>query len=145
VSRIWFLLPRWQVAVGICGRSLPVCARWSNLLLFSPGSSCIALPLQLWLVSSSPSKVVQLSFEYSLQSKNSNTVIHHALHFGQVACHPIPLSAFVPHPIYGRLACHLTPVLGASLLLLWLRVWLSCPTLTLQSWFSTIPYPHCQW
>jgi hypothetical protein len=50
VSSIGFLLSTGQVAIGTCGSSLPVCARWSNLLLFSLGGSCIALQLHLWLV-----------------------------------------------------------------------------------------------
>jgi hypothetical protein len=47
MSNIWFLLSTVQFAIGTCGSSLCVCARWSYLLLFSPGGSCIALPLKL--------------------------------------------------------------------------------------------------
>jgi hypothetical protein len=65
VSSILFLLSTVQVVVGACGSSLPVCERWSDLLLFSPGGSWIALQLQLWLVSSSPSKVGQFSFVHT--------------------------------------------------------------------------------
>jgi hypothetical protein len=57
VSSIWFLLSTWLVVIGGGGElSLPVHAGWSELL-FSPHSSCIALQLQLYLVSLSPSKV----------------------------------------------------------------------------------------
>jgi hypothetical protein len=89
VSSIWFLLSTGQVAIRTCGCSLPVCVRWSNLL-FSPACSCVALPLQLCLVSSSPSKVGQLSFEYHPQSHETSSVIHHAPCFGRLACHPTP-------------------------------------------------------
>jgi hypothetical protein len=54
---IYFLLSTGEVAIGTWGNSVPVCAKWSDLL-FLPGSICISLPLQLCLVSSSSSKVV---------------------------------------------------------------------------------------
>jgi hypothetical protein len=77
VSSIWFLLSTGQVAIGTYGSSLPVCARWFNLLLFSPGSSYVALLLQLWLVNSSPSKVGQFSFVHHPQSHEANSAICH--------------------------------------------------------------------
>jgi hypothetical protein len=46
VSSTWFLLPTRQVVIGTCSSSLPVCARWSDLLLFLPGGSCIPRQLQ---------------------------------------------------------------------------------------------------
>jgi hypothetical protein len=38
VSSIWFLLSTEQVTLGTYDSSLPVCAKWSDLL-FLPGSS----------------------------------------------------------------------------------------------------------
>jgi hypothetical protein len=61
VSSISFFLSAGQVATGAWGSSLPVHARWSQIF-FSPGGSCIALQLQVCLVSSSPSKVGQFRF-----------------------------------------------------------------------------------
>jgi hypothetical protein len=57
VSSIWFLLSTEQVATGTWGNSLSL-YKGPDLFLFSPGSSCIALQLQLWLVSSSPSNSI---------------------------------------------------------------------------------------
>jgi hypothetical protein len=62
INSSWFLLSTVQVAIVTWSNSLPVHARWSDLLLFSPGGSYIVLQLQLWLVSSSPSKVGQSIF-----------------------------------------------------------------------------------
>jgi hypothetical protein len=76
MSNIWFLLSAGLVAIVTWGNSLPVHARWSDLL-FSPGSSWIALQVQLLLVSSSPTKMMQFSFEYSPQSSGTSSVIHH--------------------------------------------------------------------
>jgi hypothetical protein len=44
-------------------------------LLFPPGSNCIALQLQFWLVNHCPSKVGQFSFEYSCQSHKTSSAI----------------------------------------------------------------------
>jgi hypothetical protein len=57
------------VAIVRWGKSAS--AWWVVELLFSLSGSCIALQLQLCLVSSSPSKVRQLSFECCPQSQNS--------------------------------------------------------------------------
>jgi hypothetical protein len=61
---------------------VPVCVKWFNPLLFLPGGSCIALPLQLCLVSSSPSKVGQFSFEYCPQSHWTSSGIYHGPNVG---------------------------------------------------------------
>jgi hypothetical protein len=94
--------------------SLPVHAGWSELLLFSPGGSCIALQLQLCLVSSSPSQVGQFSFEHSPLSHEISSRIHYLPCFGKVA--PLSLSTFVLllTSVFssGRLACH--PTLPSS-------------------------------
>jgi hypothetical protein len=97
VSSIWFLLSTGQVVIRTWGKSLPVCVRWFNLL-FSPGSSCVALQLQHCLVSSSPSKVGQFHFEYCPLSHETSSVIHQGPALGDWLVSPPPLSAFVPHP-----------------------------------------------
>jgi hypothetical protein len=110
-----------QVAVGTCGIPLPICTKWSDLLLFLPGCSCIALLLQFCLVSSSLSKVEQFNFEYHLQSQETTLAICHASALGGWLVTPHLLSAFVPHPAFacwvfsssGRLACLPTPALSA--------------------------------
>jgi hypothetical protein len=88
-----------------------VTTRWSELFL--PGSSWVALQLQLCLVSSSHSKVGQLSFECCplfLRSAPGST-IYPALGGWPVA--PSPFSVFVfflnllgASGSFGRLACH---------------------------------------
>jgi hypothetical protein len=77
--------------------SLPVRAGWSELL-FSPGGNCIALQVQLCLVSSSPSKVGQFSFEHCLLSLEISSGIHHLPCFGRLACHPTPTLSFYTSP-----------------------------------------------
>jgi hypothetical protein len=47
-----------------------------------PGGSCIALHLQLCLVSSSPSMLGQFSFEYNPLSHETNSGIHHCSALG---------------------------------------------------------------
>jgi hypothetical protein len=78
---------------------LPASAGWSKLL-FSSGSSCIALQLQLCLVSSSLSKVEQFSFECCTLSQRSA--------MGSTTCPALggwpvtlpPLLAFVDWPLF---------------------------------------------
>jgi hypothetical protein len=93
VSSIWFLLSIVQVAIWAWGNSLPVCVRFSELLLllFSPGGGCVVLQLRLCLVSSSLSKVREFSFEYCPQSHETNSGIHHQL-FWEVNLSPHPCS-----------------------------------------------------
>jgi hypothetical protein len=80
---------------------------------FTSGS-CIALQLQLWLASSSSSKVGQVSFEYSPQSLETSSW----LCFGWLTCHPTPaLSLYyfihwefgsLPHPPFSEQIQHST-------------------------------------
>jgi hypothetical protein len=60
--------------------------------LFLPGGSCVALQLQLCLVSSSPSRVGQFSFEYCPQSQETISGINHQPCFEKLACYPTPHS-----------------------------------------------------
>jgi hypothetical protein len=118
VSSIWSLLSTGQVAIETCGSSLSTHARWSDLLLFSPGNSCISLQL-----SSSPSKVGQFSFVHCPMShKVSSAICHTPNHRGGFIS-PTPLSAFVSHP---------TPLTGSLV---------PCPTRILWGWFSFHPAP----
>jgi hypothetical protein len=117
VSSIWFLPSTGQVAIGTCGSSLPVCTKWTYLLLFLPGSSYVALQLQLWLVSFSLSKVGQFSFVLCPQSHEFSSVFCHTpalpypaptvWEFGFLPYlpHPIPRGWFsiLPSPLSGRL------------------------------------------
>jgi hypothetical protein len=80
--------------------------------LFLPGGSCVALQLQLCLVSSSSSKVGQFSFECLTRSALGSTTFPT---LGGWPVTPPLLSAFVPpQPLLGasgssgRLACHYT-------------------------------------
>jgi hypothetical protein len=104
VSSIWFLLSTGLVAIGALGKSLLVCVRCSELLLFSPGSSCIVLQLQLCLVSSSPSKLGQFSFEFCPQSHETSSIIHHFGNYlptlGSWLVTPPLLLAFVTFPTF---------------------------------------------
>jgi hypothetical protein len=95
VSSTWLLLSTGQVTVEAWGNSLLVCARCSEMFLFSPGSSWVALQLQLCLVSSSPSKVGQFSFEYCPQSHETSSGIYHQATLGGWFVTPSPLSNFV--------------------------------------------------
>jgi hypothetical protein len=78
-----------------------VCARWSDLL-FSPGGSCIALPLQLRLVSSFPRRVGQLSLVLNAALCPTKPAL------GSTTCPalggwlvtPLLLSALVLHPTF---------------------------------------------
>jgi hypothetical protein len=72
--------------------SLPVPAGWSEMSLFSPGGSYIPLQLQLCLVSSSPSKVGQFSFECCPLSQEISSGIHHVTCFERFACRLTPSS-----------------------------------------------------
>jgi hypothetical protein len=67
--------------------SLLVHSGWSELL-FSPDHSCAAPQLQLCLVSSSPSKVGQFSFECCPLSHMICSGIHYLSHFERLTCHP---------------------------------------------------------
>jgi hypothetical protein len=120
--RLFFIpLSTGQVAIGTWGNSLPVYARWLNLL-FSPSSFCFALPLQLWLAGFSPSKVRQW------------------------VPPSVPWNELRDPPwlCFGRLACH--PTLSLSLCYLSCLSSLSlapCPTPILEGRFSVPPRPHC--
>jgi hypothetical protein len=114
------------------------------MLLFSPHSCCVALQLQLYLVSSSPNKVGQFSFECCPLSHEISSRIHHL-------------------PLFVRLACCLNPALSlcASPDLCWVLAvplggWLVTPvllsdfaaftcicSLRVLYWeFSSLPHPH---
>jgi hypothetical protein len=109
------------VAIGRWGKSA---SSYRVVRAVSPGGKCIALQLQFCLVSSSPSKVGQFSFECCPLSHKISSKIHHLPHFGRLSCCPIPLSAFVPlQPLLGIVA----PVGG----------WLV--TLSLLSAFAALP------
>jgi hypothetical protein len=90
-------------------------------VLFSPGNSSIGLLLQLWLVSSSPSKVGQFSFEYCPQSHQISSEICHAPNLGGLVVASPLLSA----PFLALLP--LTESLAP------------CPILVFHSSFSGLP------
>jgi hypothetical protein len=113
---------------------LPVCAVWSELLLFSPGGRCIALQLQLCLVSSSPTKVGQFSFECCPLS-----------HFGSTTC-PLWQVACLPTPALRLCACPdlwwvlVAPVEGWLVTPLLLSAFAALPAFV--HWeFSSLPHP----
>jgi hypothetical protein len=124
VSRVWFLLSTGKVAIGTWGNSQPVCSRWSDLV-YSSGGSCVALQLQLWLVSSFPNKVRQFYLECSPQSQDTSSVIHQGPVFRGWLIAPLLLSAFVTFPAFihwefsslthlsslGQVNCSTPPVL----------------------------------
>jgi hypothetical protein len=91
VSNSWFLLSIGQIAIRVCDSSLPVCARWSGLLLFLLGQ-------KHWLVSSSPSKVCQFSFVCCPQSNKISSAICHATTLEGWLIAPLLLSVFLSHP-----------------------------------------------
>jgi hypothetical protein len=93
MSSSWCLLSTGQVKIGTWGNSLLACMWWSNLL-FSPGSSWVALLLQLCLVSSSPSKVEQFTLSTIISSRRlaqQSTIPT----LGGWLVTPSPLSAFI--------------------------------------------------
>jgi hypothetical protein len=94
VSSIWFLLSTGQLVIGAWCNSLPLHARCSDLLFFLPGGSCVDLYLQLYLFSSSWSKVGQFSFEYCPHSHKTSSGIQNWPQFGRLACRPIPAVIF---------------------------------------------------
>jgi hypothetical protein len=103
VSSIWFPLSIGQIVIGTCGSSLPVCVILSDLLFLPHG---IALPLQLWLVSSAPSKVRQFSFVYPLQFHKTSSVFYHTpVLEGWLVAPPLLLELFLTLP------CSLSKVL----------------------------------
>jgi hypothetical protein len=131
VTSHWSLLPIMQVTIEVCGCSLPDCPRWSDMLLFLPGSSW----LQLWLVSSFPNKVGQLSVVPCPQYHEISSVICHALalecwllvppllsvfrfsscHLSQSLVPHLPLlsvfdSSFCPIPVDSNELCSLSMV-----------------------------------
>jgi hypothetical protein len=83
--------------VGILrwGKTASSC-RWSKLL-FSSSGSCVALQLQLCLVSYSPRKVEQFSFECCPLSQRSalGSTTYPAL---RLACHPTPTLSLCASP-----------------------------------------------
>jgi hypothetical protein len=100
--------------------TLPFPAAWSKLLLFSPGSSFIALYLQLCLVSFSLSKVGQFSFEYCPLCHETSSGIHHLHCFWKVGW------SFHPYSQPLCLSWSLLCASSASLV-----VWLVAPLLLL--------------
>jgi hypothetical protein len=96
-------------------------------MLFSPGGSCVAPQLQLWLISSYTSKMRQFSFEYCPQSCDTSSVIHHGLTLGGWLVTPPLLSAFVTFPVFIHWEFD------------------SLPTSILWGGFSILPYSHCQY
>jgi hypothetical protein len=66
--------------------------------LFLPGSSCVALLLQICLINSSLSMVGQLSFECHVQSLETGSGIHWGPTLGSWLVTPHLLSAFVTCP-----------------------------------------------
>jgi hypothetical protein len=92
-------------------------------LLFSTGSSCIALQLQICPVSSSPNKVGQFSFQYGPLSHETSSGIHHC-GFGRLLCHPTVAFSICSLRVWLRapplssragLAFHLTSAVSARL------------------------------
>jgi hypothetical protein len=107
VSNIWFLLSTGHVAIGMSGSSLPVCARWSNLLV-SSSCSCVALQLQQWLVSSSPRKVGQFSLACH--------PIHTLSLCASPHLHSLRVRLLALHPFFGvYLAFHPTPTVSGRI------------------------------
>jgi hypothetical protein len=112
-------------------------------LLLSLVSSCLALQLQLCLVSFSPSKVGQFSFECCPLSHEISSGIQHLPHFGRLACYPTPAVSHCASPdLPWVLAAplggwHVTPLLLSTFAALptffhWklaLRVWVLAPLL----------------
>jgi hypothetical protein len=87
VSSIWFLLSTGEVAIGGWGSSLLDHAGWSELLLFSPGGSCLALQLQLSLVLLClQGEAIQFWILTSVPETSSR--ILHLPCFGRLTCHP---------------------------------------------------------
>jgi hypothetical protein len=119
-----YLVPSVQIAIGTWDNSLPICAWWSDLL-FVPGSSCVALLLQLCQLSSSPSNVGPSCFEYHPQSPEISSGIHHGSVLGGWLVAP-------PHP-------HSQPLLFCPGCLL--KVFSPCPTPILQGRFVFHPTP----
>jgi hypothetical protein len=109
VSSIWFLLSTGSEVW------------YSELLLFSPGNSCIVLQGQLCPVGSSPSKLEKFSFEYRPQPYETTSGIHHWPHFGRLACRPIPALSLCASPhlclvlVQLLWEVHLSPALVLSL------------------------------
>jgi hypothetical protein len=112
-------------------------------LLFSSDGSCFAFQLQLCLVSSSPSKMGQFSFECYPLSQGSSYRIH--------SC-PVWEVRLLPHPCsqplcfswsllgasgsFERLACHLVPTLS-------LGCFTQISSLTVWYWeFDSSPHPR---
>jgi hypothetical protein len=116
--------------------------------LFSPGGSCI--PSTVTLVSSSPSKVGQFSFEYYPLSHEGSAGIHCLPCFGRLACCPTPtlslcassdLCLVLAAPLGGQLDA--PPSLSAFVALPIFVHWefSSLPTPALRGRFSVPPPP----
>jgi hypothetical protein len=127
VNSIWFLLSMEQVAIGTCGSLLPVYAKWLDLFVVFTRWQLCCLTLQLYLVSSSLSRMGKFSFEYPL-SPTKLAPWSTTSHFGSLACHPTPTLSTCSSP-------HLCS----------LKVQLLVPPLILGGWFSVPPHPRCQW
>jgi hypothetical protein len=138
--------------------SLPVHVGWSELL-FSPGGSYIATQLQLYLLSSSPSKVRQFSFEHYALSHEISSGIHHLPHFEMLAFHPTPTLSLC---VSSALCSVLAAIFGGwfvalhccQTLLLYLhsfikssalKVCLLSPTLFSRAGSEFHPNIHCQY
>jgi hypothetical protein len=76
-SSIWFLsTSRLQLESEVC--HCPLVQGGGQVCCFCLAAATLPLQLQLWLVSSSTSKVGQFSFEYKPQSHETSSVIHYA-------------------------------------------------------------------
>jgi hypothetical protein len=122
VTGLWAVFgsfcPQGRLQLGL-EVTLPVCSRWSDLLLFSPCGSCICpttatLSGQLLLWQGGA-----ILFEYCPQSYETSSVIRYSPTRGGWFVTPPLLPALVPCPISahwmlgssGRLTCHPTPTL----------------------------------
>jgi hypothetical protein len=146
VSIIWFFLSTGQVTIRIWGNSLSVCTRWSDLL-FLPGSSYIALPLQLCLVSSSPSKIGAIQFcpqphetQWSTMPLLWEVGLSPHPHFQTLCLSPslladssVPLEGWLVTPPCSPPLFFVPPLFTDSLP--------PCPNTILQGWFS-ISHTH---
>jgi hypothetical protein len=130
VRNCWFLLLTRQVAIEVCGWSLPDCPRWSDMFVFSPAGSWVTQQSQFWLVSSSPNKVGQLSVLSCPQSYDISSVIYHTPALGGWLLTPPLLSEFGFLPY----ACSLRLVQSSML-----------PLLTAMSYVTVYGIQFCLW
>jgi hypothetical protein len=142
VSINLFLISTGLVAIGRWGKSASSC-RVVRALVFTRWL-CVALQLQLCLVNSSPSKVVQFSFEYCPLSHKVSSEIHHLLIFGRLACRPTPTLSLCTFPdLCWGLEDSLRSWLVTPTLVLSLYCFTCIHSLRAQHWeFSSLPHPH---